>query len=584
MTADGATRALIGLGKQPLALLLFTQASSIRTAGIAQVITCKFLHRETLHVRSRQYSHPQLLTWRRAFLSHFSRAIRTTAQYSTLPRTVQYRIQLFLTINVQTGLLGFVNIVMGAGEAHPSQIRVSCEICRKRKSRCRRLHVDDVRCAQCTMLGVECITGSQNKIGRPRRAPASGNKRSKQPSKSSPDNACTTPTAREQNRLQFIEASREACSFSEEDSPPDWTSVISTANIRESVLDMPANNPLITATAWPTMTIDFDSQALLPWGIMNYPNPMLADSNSSFDIIHSYALDTPINSPSTLEHSNFATVEPRPSSKQGCTTAKFDVTADSLVKLSKLNVELHTRMAAVEMHKSALNLDSFLYQAGALYIDNATVAEFMLRASQEFLQILAQLQNNRSTPSHRRALMMHTTFPELSPPLPSLFHENDCPAPVSPPSSCSDAPEPSLSAPLALTITSIFTQLICLYEVVLKHLTARIERIAIDPISPIPNLSSGGLPLALPCIQGMLFSDVAVHLLESIERILGISVARAGDDGNLLSARQRDVLWSELGGSFSVLSSHGAMRPATVRSTFKKVAGILEQISISAQN
>ncbi|KAJ4158445.1 uncharacterized protein LMH87_008971 [Akanthomyces muscarius] len=109
---------------------------------------------------------------------------------------------------------------------------------------------------------------------------------------------------------------------------------------------MAANNPLIAATAWPPMTIDLDGQALLPWGIMNDLNPMLAESNSSFDIIHSYALDTPINSPSNLEHSNFATVELRASSKQGCITGKVDVTADSLVKLSKLNIELHTRVLA----------------------------------------------------------------------------------------------------------------------------------------------------------------------------------------------------------------------------------------------
>lgn len=474
---------------------------------------------------------------------------------------------------------------MGAGEAHPSQIRISCEVCRKRKLRCRRLQVDDVRCAQCTMLDVECVAGSQNKIGRPRRALASGNKCSKQPSKKSPNTTCTPPTAREQNRLRSIEASREAHSFSEEDSPPDWTSIISTANIgKDSALGMPANNPLIAATSWPPMTTDFDGQALLSWGMMNDLDPMLADSNSSFSILHPYTFDTPITSPSTLEHSNLAAVEPRAPPKQSYTTGNVDVTADSLVKLSKLNIELHTRMAAVQEGKTALNLDSFLYQAGPLYIDDVTVAEFMLRASQEFLQILAELQNNRSPTSQRRALMMHTTFPELSPPLPLLFHEDDCSPSTSSPSSFSDAPEPPLSAPLALTITSIFTQLICLYESILKHLTARIERIAIDPVSPIPNLSSGDLPVAMPCIQGMLYSEMAVHLLERIERILGISVARAGGHENLLSARQRDVLWSELSGSFSVLSNHGAMRPATVRSTFKKVAGILEQISITAQN
>jgi hypothetical protein len=151
-------------------------------------------------------------------------------------------------------------------------------------------------------------------------------------------------------------------------------------------------------------------------------------------------------------------------------------------------------------------------------------------------------------------------------------------------SSSSDVSQPTLLAPIALTITSIFTQLISLYESLLEHLTARIERIAIDPISPIPNLSSGGLPVAEPCIQGMLFSEVVVHLLERIERLLGIRAALASGDGSLLSARQRDVLWSELGGNLSVLPSYGVTRPANVRNMFKKVAVMLKQISIDEQN
>lgn len=359
----------------------------------------------------------------------------------------------------------------------------------------------------------------------------------------------------------------------------------------EPALVAPANNSLDTAPAWPTMEMDFFGQASLPWDIANdldhmFPPPD-TDPNSSFTILPFYELDTAVTTSPSPDRT-YPAVEIRAPSGQGPIAGDVPEATDALVKLSKLNLDLHIRMAAVEMNKSILDLDSFIYQNGVLHINDTTLAEFMLKASQEFLQILKQLVSSQSTPSHLRALRTtDNTFPKLLPQSLSSYHDNHYLSPSPSPSSSSgssEVSEPPLSAPTALTITSIFIQLISLYELTLEHLTTRIERFAMNPIRSIPKLSSGGLPVAEPCIQGMLFSEVVVHLLERIERLLGIGSVLGSSDVGLLSARQRDVLWSELSGSMSVLPSHGVMRPANVRNTFKKVAVILKQISIDEQN
>ncbi|KFY28777.1 hypothetical protein V493_02757 [Pseudogymnoascus sp. VKM F-4281 (FW-2241)] len=483
---------------------------------------------------------------------------------------------------------------MGAVEVHPSQRRVSCEVCRKHKSRCRRLHVNDLRCARCVLLGVECTAGRQNRVGRPRRALASDDKSSKQPpnkSVSAVNTAYTTPAVGEHNQAKSPGRSPEASPLLDGGNQLDWSSVMSLAVTGEPAVVAPANNSLDTAPAWPTMGMDFLGQASLPWDIANdfdhmFPPPD-TDPNPSFTILPSYAPDTAVTAASSPGRT-YPAVEIWAPSRQGRIAGGVPVASDALVKLSKLNLDLHIRMAAVEMNKSILDLDSFIYQNGVLDIDDTTLAEFMLKASQEFLQILTQLLSSQSTPSHLRALRTtDNAFPKLLPQSLSSYHDNHYLSPLPSPSSSSgssEVSEPPLLAPTALTITSIFIQLISLYELTLEHMTIRIERIATNPIRPIPRLSSGGLPVAEPCIQGMLFSEVVVHLLERIERLLGIGSVLASGDVGLLSARQRDVLWSELGGSLGVLPSRGVTRPANVRNTFKKVAVILKQISIDEQN
>ncbi|KAK9334707.1 hypothetical protein LIPSTDRAFT_338561, partial [Lipomyces starkeyi NRRL Y-11557] len=216
-----------------------------------------------------------------------------------------------------------------------------------------------------------------------------------------------------------------------------------------------------------------------------------------------------------------------------------------------------------------------------LYIDNFTLAEFILKTSQDFLLILTRLLSSRPS----RGLLCasraaETPFSKLLS-LSSQSHQNNHHNLSS--SSSSSYPiaawEP-LSAPLSLTVTSIFTQLVSLYELILHYIAARVERIATDPIAPIPGLTFGGLPLENPCTQGMLFSEVIVHLLERIERALGIVSVPDGGEVGVLSVRQIEVFWSELGGRRVIIPGHAIMGPANLRRLLVKVAFIFKQLSL----
>ncbi|GFF23925.1 hypothetical protein IFM61606_08984 [Aspergillus udagawae] len=241
--------------------------------------------------------------------------------------------------------------------------------------------------------------------------------------------------------------------------------------------------------------------------------------------------------------------------------------SDAIAKLSKINLDLHIRITATERNKAILDLNSILYRESPLFIHNSTLAEFMLNTSEEFLQILKRLrssQNPFTLPSQSSHDNRHNPTSAFSLTYPFA------------------AAQPLLG-PLSLTITSIFSQLISLYELFLEHLTARLARLAIDPIATIPGVTFGGLPIENPCLQGLLFCNVTVHRLEGMERALGISETPEGGTVGLLSARQIDVLWSELDGRIGLTPCNGATRLARVKRLLGKVAIIFKTLSVSKQ-
>ncbi|BCS22031.1 Zn(II)2Cys6 transcription factor domain-containing protein [Aspergillus puulaauensis] len=412
---------------------------------------------------------------------------------------------------------------MGLASIHPSQRRFSCEVCRRQKSKCQRIQRNDPKCARCTLLGVECTTGQQKKVGRPKQASVSAQKAPGSKSRSTAKESRTKPLGRQSQQSQ--------------QNPPGELQV------SPSFLTLPV--PALSlgtadaASAWPTIGTNYTHQDSLNWDIANVfdDSSPLSNLDSALNVItaDTQLLDTADN--------NIYFAPPGPESAMGGIDS-----SDAMAKLSQINLDLHIRVvAATDMNRTILGLNDLLYQESPLFIDNYTVAELMLKTSQDFLQILTQLLNSQQRlQSYQNSHHSSTsTFSFVSPSQP-------------------------LFAPLALTITSIFTQLIFLCELYLEHLTTRIERLSADPIAPIPGITFGGLPLAEPCMQGMFFSNFVVHLLERMERALGISEISGG--GGLLSARQIDVLWSELDGGAGVSPGHGALRPGQVKKGLGRVA------------
>ncbi|KAM0479504.1 hypothetical protein ACHAPX_004720 [Trichoderma viride] len=388
------------------------------------------------------------------------------------------------------------------------------------------------------MLGVECITGSQKKIGRPRRP---------------------KPCSMSQGDASLHEGEPQL----------DWSRAMSPAQVTVGTMD----DAFTQALTWPTTGMDsFD------------PYPTSWDAAFDFDQTNSLfsydsgiaiptpcSLQTPAGTASAANSPPFALIETI--AIPGPETADAIDISDDLRRLSKMNVDLHIRVTTTKMNITTLDFNSVTYQTSPLCIDNLTLAEFMLKTSQDFLLILTRLLGSRSPCGLLRASQMADT------PFPKLLQSNHLNLSSNSILSPSIAPSEPLSAPLALTITSIFTQMLSIYELILEYITTRVERIDIDPIAPIPGLMFGGTPVEKPCMQGMLFCEVIEYLLQKTEQVLGIvSVSKGGEVG-LLSTRQVSVLWSELNGRHPIIPGHAIMTPANVRRLFGKVAYIFRQLS-----
>lgn len=388
------------------------------------------------------------------------------------------------------------------------------------------------------MLGVECIAESQKKIGRPRRPKTSS-------------------------------MSRGDTSLHEEEPQLDWSGIMSPAQDAVRTMD----DAFTQALAWPTTGMDsFDSHST-PWDAtfdFDQTNSLFS-YDSGIAIPTPRSLQTPAGTASTANSPPFAPIETI--AIPGPETADAIDISDDMHRLSKMNVDLLIRVTTTKMNTTTLDFNSVIYQKSPLYIDNLTLAEFMLKTSQDFLLILTRLLRSRSSCG-----LLCASKPAETP-VPKLLQSNhlnlSSNSMLSPPVATSEP----LLAPLALTITSIFTQMLSIYELILEYITTRVERIAIDPIAPIPGLMFGGSPVEKPCTQGMLFCEVIEYLLQKTEQVLGIVSVSEGGEVGLLSTRQISVLWSELNGRHPIIPGRAIMTPANLRRLFGKVAFIFRQLS-----
>ncbi|KAL6357063.1 hypothetical protein LRP88_10680 [Fusarium phalaenopsidis] len=331
----------------------------------------------------------------------------------------------------------------------------------------------------------------------------------------------------------------------------------------------PVPVPTVDDATWPAIEMGSFSQPLPLWDLDRTDSLFSPEPGFSITMSTPYSLEA-LPKPVSAANGTYLT----PADNVAMRGPDTIDTSDAMLELFRMNLDLHIRVAAVERNKDTLDFNSVIYPQSVLYIDNSTLAEFMLKTSRDLLLILTRLLSSRESRGRLSySSLAEAPFPKLVSPSPSQTYPSNHHLPISP----VVAAEEPLSAPIALAITSIFTQMVSLYELILEHLTACLERITTDPIAPIPGFTFGGVPLDKPCTQGMLFSEVIVHLLERIEQVLGIGPVPLGGEAGLLAVRQIQVLWSELDGRREIIPGRGVMRPADVRRLFGKVADIFRQ-------
>ncbi|KAF5975532.1 C6 zinc finger domain-containing protein [Fusarium bulbicola] len=247
--------------------------------------------------------------------------------------------------------------------------------------------------------------------------------------------------------------------------------------------------------------------------------------------------------------------------------------SDALSKLSKLNNDLHTRMAAIESHRSVITLSSILFREGPLFIDSLTLGEFTLGSTQDLFQVPSRLLNNRKCHSPLESVRMLDIVN-----LPGLDGKSSSPHPYGGGHNGPSASLQPLPAPLFLTIAAVFTQIISLYEVFLKHMMLWLKTIATEPLGSISRLRIGEASPEYLCAQGICFSNASLNFLERIERILGLTGLPEWGGPGLLSMQQIDLLWSVLDGGEGIAPGHGFMRPAYVKRPLWKALSVMSRV------
>lgn len=465
---------------------------------------------------------------------------------------------------------------MGAAAVHPSQRRFSCESCRRIKARCQRLYPNDAKCARCRLLGLDCTTGQQKRVGRPRRNAHTDDGALKHTGKLAVVHQ-PTPRIRTHDHVENSSAFHESVSNRERNHRQDQ-SMNFPIDPSIASLGTGGDGTYFESPASPAVNMSFLDPNPLTWDASNDLDDTFFSSNNDSAFRSTSSSSTPsLNAPSTASPptKNSHHAEQNILETPAVDRTDFITTSNAMAQLSKTNLDLHIRMAAVEANRATLNFNGIIYEIGPLFIENLTLAHFLLKASQEFIHLLTRILRSRATWG-----MWNATQTAVSESL-MLSSQSHANKPRHPPSISSSTPSPAseiLFAPIALSITSIFTQIVTLCELHLELLSIRIERMATDPILSLPGLTFGGLPLSEPCLQGVVFCELVIHLLESIEHALGLNPVAGVSATGLLSARQKDVLWSELDCRPGNVLGYGTMRPYDVRVAFGRLRMVLKQI------
>jgi hypothetical protein len=316
-------------------------------------------------------------------------------------------------------------------DIHPSQRRVVCEICKRHKAKCQRIQQNDLKCSRCTMLGVDCEPGQQKKLGRPRRsAPVPGFKIPKATTKAIPGAkllAGSDERGRVNKEYLRLQSGSENISSNRQHVKHSTCNPIS--------LPLPATTPPSTAcessmydpaSAWlsvsparswtpgPHLPITANDVAdpMNPYTIARMYSPVssrnddITEHHSKSPVMATIAAPTQPGSINwlhhlvSLEYINYSRasgalyfdIENRTITNKAVlvpsTTMDHRRKPDVAHTLLKLSYELELRRLVIEYSKPTLDLDALIYQRGPLFINNFTLGEFLISATQVFLQIL----------------------------------------------------------------------------------------------------------------------------------------------------------------------------------------------------
>ncbi|KEQ68557.1 hypothetical protein M436DRAFT_68038 [Aureobasidium namibiae CBS 147.97] len=478
-------------------------------------------------------------------------------------------------------------------EVHPSQRRLSCEACRKSKTKCRRIQADDLKCVRCALASIECDTGQQRKVGRPKRkaldpASASGCRSASKRQKASTDLEAHGTPANGVVSVQHVE------NFSESFAKPaqahmgtdgvsqhlldsrarvstrmpmmpdlvsgEWPATMndiwygntpyyapSSHNFQETTPDSHCGADAACSTAefnrncrpgnHPTLSLsDFMNQVLScnsrPW--MTSDPWITPDRTSKYPLIskRSHPLPFGIGRPPTyyIHENQFSSIPADASSKIGRN--------DSTITLLSMVQGLQLRSNIVRPHRSRLDLSHLIQRHGPVFIGTFSLVEYVMASTEQLLQIVASLVN--------------TSEPLLE-------------------------PNEKLPTPLVSSIMDVYCRILSFFELFLQHLTNAAERIATTPVKPIPGLRYNGLVLTGAGIQGTLICSSIFYLLGRAESVLGLDTASTGN--GIFSACQIVMLYKKLDKGDGLVQTRGIIRPADVKNLFMRVTIILEQLA-----
>lgn len=497
-----------------------------------------------------------------------------------------------------------VHQIQHTSQVHPSQRRVSCELCRKNKTKCQRSQPDDTKCLRCTLNDLVCDFGQQRKVGRPKRkefaSPSAVDKSrvTKRPkqlnypdvaslaatvSKDRNGPSTRTPTASSNVYKPSTQVHAEGtlpphphAAFRSLVSPatqrtpdPAWVEFptfmtdrwyrqkISGAGRGGTVTDVEFGSPpsgTATGPSVPTMTafLSRDAYDISPAMLDTVSQALFGGSLAWINPGPPIAAPPPPSYDLTRKKPPLPFGIGRPptyyvhENKFSSDPSDSAMSSGSLdgraavVRLTRILQGLRLRTEMVRTNRSLLSLKFMIHREGPFFIESYSLCEYLTNATQDLVQIIAALLNLRQSASK---------------------------------------PNEQMSAHLVSTIMDIYCRILAFFQLFLEHLTDRAEQSGSNPVIPIQGLSFNGVVLTGPCTQGTLFTSSTFYLLGRLDTVLGLDPMSGGT--GLLSTNQIEVLCDRLDRSEDLAQRKGIMRPADVRKLYARVAAVLEKLSAS---